>query len=251
LVSGGFYSDGAHTKRNKELALKHFRLAADQGQPEAETTLGMLYFNGLAEDDGSASDQHVLLQKNEREAVRLYRSAAEKGHAPAQYYLGVCLEDGLGTVKNEAEACHWYKLAADHGYADAEFSLGTCYEYGCGVLKDLKEAIRLYRLAAQHLQADAQYSLGVCYADGHIRATEEPFEGVNMEAEAFKWYKLAAAVYANLEHMIPDDVADAVLYAVTRPLQCQVADIILYCNNQSGPRDIVRAGPSMGSLKPK
>jgi TPR repeat protein len=56
----------------------------------------------------------------------------------------------------------------------------------------LKEAIRLYRLAAQHLQADAQYSLGVCYADGHIRATEEPFEGVNMEAEAFKWYKLAA-----------------------------------------------------------
>jgi hypothetical protein len=26
----------------------------------------------------------------------------------------------------------------------------------------------------------------------------------------------------------------------------QIADIIMYCNNQSGPRDIVRLGPKFG-----
>jgi hypothetical protein len=61
--------------------------------------------------------------------------------------------------------------------------------------------------------------------------------------------------------LIPEDVADAVIYAVswssvrlvfvivlqvTRPAHCQVAEIMLYCTNQSGPRDIVRAGPSLG-----
>ena len=33
---------------------------------------------------------------------------------------------------------------------------------------------------------------------------------------------------------------------VTRPAHVQVADIVLYCTNQSGPRDVARLGPSMG-----
>eukprot|EP01040_Poterioochromonas_malhamensis_P016893 gene16893-19288_t len=57
----------------------------------------------------------------------------------------------------------------------------------------------------------------------------------------------AAAVYENIRALRPDDVADNVVYAVTRPANVQIADIIMYATNQSGPRDIARVGPSLGA----
>lgn len=56
----------------------------------------------------------------------------------------------------------------------------------------------------------------------------------------------AAAVYDNIVALNPDDVADCIVFAATRPPHVQIADIIVYCTNQAGPRDIVRAGESLG-----
>jgi 3-hydroxy acid dehydrogenase/malonic semialdehyde reductase len=86
----------------------------------------------------------------------------------------------------------------------------------------------------------------------------------------------AAAVYADILALRPDDVADNVIYAVssfycsnskfcnpylticfyffpqvTRPKYVQIADIIMYATNQSGPRDIARVGPSLGAPEKK
>jgi NADP-dependent 3-hydroxy acid dehydrogenase YdfG len=57
----------------------------------------------------------------------------------------------------------------------------------------------------------------------------------------------AAAVYADIVALRPDDVADNVIYAVTRPKNVQIAEVIMYATNQSGPRDIARVGPSLGA----
>jgi len=35
-------------------------------------------------------------------------------------------------------------------------------------------------------------------------------------------------------------------FQATRPAHVQIADIIMYCTNQSGPRDLQRVGPSLG-----
>ena len=61
----------------------------------------------------------------------------------------------------------------------------------------------------------------------------------------------ARAVYENIEALVPDDVADNVVYAVTRPANVQIAEIMMYCTNQSAPKEIARVGPSLGAPQKK
>jgi TPR repeat protein len=72
----------------------------------------MLYANG----------QGVV--KDDAEAVRWFRKAADQGDAGAQNNLGVMYEQGRGgLVKDEAEAIRWYGKAADQGYSRAQNNL--------------------------------------------------------------------------------------------------------------------------------
>ena len=50
----------------------------------------------------------------------------------------------------------------------------------------------------------------------------------------------AAAVYADVEPMLPEDVADAVLWAVTRPARVNVGEIVLWARAQATTRRILR-----------
>ena len=43
---------------------------------------------------------------------------------------------GEGVLKDEAEAVRWYRLAAEQGDATAQFNLGVMHAAGEGVLKD-------------------------------------------------------------------------------------------------------------------
>jgi hypothetical protein len=61
------------------------------------------------------------LAKNDQEAARLSKLAADQGYAAAQYNLGRFYEGGSGGLaKNDQEAARLYKLAADQGYAVAD-----------------------------------------------------------------------------------------------------------------------------------
>jgi TPR repeat protein len=65
-----------------------------------------------------------------------------------------------GLAKDDREAARLYKLAADQGIADAEFMLGVFYEDGRGGLtRDDREAARLYKLAADQGNGSAQAAL--------------------------------------------------------------------------------------------
>ena len=52
-----------------------------------------------------------------------------------------------------------------------------------------------------------------------------------------------------MEALHPDDVADTVIYAATRPEHVNVAELLLYPNNQAAPRDLARVGPNLGKKK--
>ena len=140
--------------------------------PESIYNKGLDYFNG----NGVPVDQE--------KAVYLYRKAALKGHAKAQYDLGYCYYKGIYFLEDKAEAVKWYSMAADNDLVEAQLALAQCYFKGDGVPENKTEAVNWYRKAAEQGDAKAQYSLALCYEKG---------EGVAVDkAEAIKWYSMAA-----------------------------------------------------------
>lgn len=49
-----------------------------------------------------------------------------------------------------------------------------------------------------------------------------------------------AAIYAGFDPLTAADIADNVIYAATRPLNVQIADIVVLANHQSGGKTIAR-----------
>src|ERR1039457_4097199 len=73
----------------------------------------------------------------DRKLLADIRAKAEKSDAQSQNVLGsaLCL-GGLGVVKDEADAVKWYRKAAEQTLAEAQCNLGVCYYEGQGVAKD-------------------------------------------------------------------------------------------------------------------
>ncbi len=135
-------------------AIRWFRLAADQGNAGAQNQLGLMHVQGRG------------VPQNAVEAVRLWRLAAARGDAGAQRNLGVAHAQGDGVPQDDTEAARWYRLAADQGEAPAQTNLGQMYYEGRGVPQDDAEAARWLRLAADQGHAGAQRLLGLIDAGG-------------------------------------------------------------------------------------
>jgi len=152
-------------------AYRLIKLLAQQGVPEAQYTLGLMYATG----QGGVQDY--------AEAVKWYRRAAERGYADAQLNLGGMYAMGQGVPQDDTEAAKWYRKAAEQGFARAQYNLGVMYYKGQGVPQDDTEAAKWYRRAAEQGFARAQYNLGVMYYKG---------QGVPQDyVLAHMWFNLA------------------------------------------------------------
>lgn len=118
------------------------------------------------------------------EAIRLFRLAADQGHAGALVELSEMYEEGCGVLKDDVEAARLLRLAADAGHAYAQFSLGMAYSRGWHFPVDNTEAARWLHRSADQGFGEAQFELGMMYASGC---------GVPQDrAEADRRYRLAA-----------------------------------------------------------
>lgn len=67
------------------------------------------------------------MKKTNDEIVEL-RKAAEQGDAKAMYNLGACYFDGTGVKRDEAEAMKWCRKAAELGHEMAKETLSLLPE---------------------------------------------------------------------------------------------------------------------------
>jgi TPR repeat protein len=98
--------------------LKALQQKAEQGDAEAQCTLGFLYRKGQG------------VPQDDAQALAWTRKAAEQGHAEAQFNLGVFYRLGQGVPLDLREAVKWStvamdRLSGDQRKANAAFLEGT------------------------------------------------------------------------------------------------------------------------------
>jgi uncharacterized protein len=112
VALGGYHLTGipnSRIKRNPARASEMFHYAASYfGDTEAQFRLGKLMAEGM-----SATKDSPALPKDPQQGVKWLKLAAEKGHVPAQAWLGKILYNGDGVPKQAALGLMWMRMAAD------------------------------------------------------------------------------------------------------------------------------------------
>jgi TPR repeat protein len=169
------YEDGkkAYLDKDYAQALKILKPLAENGDSQAQVTLGIMYDfgHGVSKDPGKA--------------IEWYIKAAEQGIPVVQHDVGVKYFQGQGVEQDYLKAAYWWEQSANAGLADSQFNLGLLYYRGIGLEIDYQKASSLFTSAAEQDHPHAQYSLAVMYAFG---------QGLDKDYEqALKWFRKASA----------------------------------------------------------
>ena len=144
---GDKYYEGIGVRREFHEAAKWYRMAAEEGNAEAQNMLAYMLYNGQG------------VEKNLTEAFKWFSMAANQGFLSSQFWVGYLYHTGRGVAQNYAEAAKWYRKAADQGHNSAQRNLGVLYEEGKGVPQSYQEARKWYQKALDNGYADAKDDL--------------------------------------------------------------------------------------------
>ena len=86
--------------------------SGERGSLKALYNLAMFYYKSNVDLDKNLTNIEM--------ALKLFASAAEKGHAGSQFYVGFFYEKGLGVPSLIDNAIEWYQKAADQNYPKAQ-----------------------------------------------------------------------------------------------------------------------------------
>ena len=148
---GLLHTTGKRIVRDWSSAVLWFRKAAERGHAGAQYELGRMYQQGLSSFGQQKFPKGLSsyeLQKDECQALKWLRRAAEQGHAAAQHCLGLLYSESNGLPQDDREAATWFGKAAKQGHALAQYKLGLMYEQGQGVLQDYVKAYAWLSLTA-------------------------------------------------------------------------------------------------------
>jgi TPR repeat protein len=176
--------------RNYDSAIPAFERAAEGGNGEAMTCLGIVHMYGrgvkpqpevgfewvhrAAIEERDANGMYALavayqngigVERREHLAEDWFEKAAAKGHAEAMRSLGsMYLQE-----KNDSSyhlALQYFHQAVNAGSVDARVDVGMVYELGLGVARNLEEAFRQYRSAAHAGSPRGMFAMGQSYQKG-------------------------------------------------------------------------------------
>jgi TPR repeat protein len=112
MLADRYLEDG-----DEQNAFKHYKMAAELGNPDAMFTLAMLYHTG------------VFVKRNDKTALDMMIKASAAGSEDAQFVLGTLYEEGRGLKKDLDEAIKNYTKAAANGHLAAYYRLSLYMEH--------------------------------------------------------------------------------------------------------------------------
>lgn len=209
---GEYYYTGRVVEKNNEEAVRWYAKAVEQNYVKAQYRLGSIY-----------TTKSFFLTPNPfyspQKGLMLLRTAAECGHAEAQYELGEWCYYANHIEHDYKEAVKWFAEAAKQNHTEAFKRLGSCYRWGHGVAKNFVEALKWFeqymkiqKLKGENVDSDILFEIGECYegighydeaVDYFYYAAQESFS--NDEAEeklryyAKRGYSIAKAFFSDEE----------------------------------------------------
>ncbi len=169
----------ASQRRARDLSPAGTRALASNGDAFSQSQLGDQYASG----DG--------VHKDEVEAAKWYRKAAERGYDVGEFRLGRCFAYAIGVERNYKESVRWLRFAADQGLLEAKLELAWRYAWGQGVEQSTDKALELMRSAAGDGFLPAQKVLAAALESGMLNFDRNmPVKRDYVESE--QWFLVAA-----------------------------------------------------------
>ncbi|HLQ24975.1 MAG TPA: tetratricopeptide repeat protein [Acidiferrobacterales bacterium] len=134
-VTGMAYKYGIGVSQDHAASMKWFRMAAEQGEADAQFNLARIH---ESKADGLYRRARAV-PANDGEAFKWYRLSAEQGHTQAQVKLAEMYTQGGPPVPHDPVQAHkWLSIAASSGDETAAKRLAT---YAAGMTpKQVREA---------------------------------------------------------------------------------------------------------------
>jgi TPR repeat protein len=208
LHPGGLAQTQSSDQVAKQKVLADLKEMADAGDVKSQVQIGLAYLTGdgvhkddaeaikwlrkAADQDNPVAERYLAemyfkgrgVTADNAEAAKWLRMAAEQGDAQSQHNLAVLYTEGLGVPRNVKEAANWMRKSAEQGLAAGEVGMGAIYENGAGVPPDPVEAVKWYRLAVQQNDANAMNNLAFLLATSKNPHVRDPQEAVSLATKA-------------------------------------------------------------------
>ncbi|MEM9750503.1 MAG: SEL1-like repeat protein [Pseudomonadota bacterium] len=175
---GHLHQQGLGAPKNLAEAIEHFVIAANDGQVDAQFSIGALARTGYKLGDTIYEPEPAL-------ARGWLELAAAKGHSLAQYELATMMAQGEGGKRDYEAAADLWESAANGGVVAAQTELGGAFVTGRGRTQDFAKAALWFSQAAEADDPDAMYNLALLYDSG-MGVEQNP-------DEAARWLETAAA----------------------------------------------------------
>ena len=127
------------SSQEKQAAI-FYKLAAKQGDADAEFNLGCCYRKGKG------------IKRNEEKAFKYLQRAADKGHKDAEVSLNLMVDtllEGKRAKKDQRKQIELLTFLTNKGNTEAQCKLAGFYAYGEFVEQDLAKAASLFKRAAE------------------------------------------------------------------------------------------------------
>lgn len=153
-LEGNFIEEMYYTicRNNGRYELKELEEKANQGDAEAQFKMGDYY-------QWDANPRDIAT------AIKWYERAANNEHRGGQYALGLCYSSGNGVAESFEKGLELLEKAAEKGYAPAQYFVGEMYYYGDDENdnkgKDYEKALKWHEKSAEQGYAPSQVELAV------------------------------------------------------------------------------------------